>query len=84
MSKITVDLNHDIVFRLNGYDLLVSKVLCLASPAFEVMFKPHFKEGVEQHLQLGEPLIIPLPEDENSQSILILSSRTLSSTRSVI
>lgn len=28
------------------------------------MFKPHFKEGVEHHLQLGDPLIIPLPEDD--------------------
>ncbi|CZR52490.1 uncharacterized protein PAC_02367 [Phialocephala subalpina] len=65
MSKIIVDPNHDIVLRLNGYDLLVSsKVLSLASPVFEAMFKPHFKEGVEHHLQLGEPLIIPLPEDD--------------------
>jgi hypothetical protein len=65
MSKITVDPNHDIVLRLSGYDLLVSsKVLSLASPVFEAMFKPHFKEGVEHHLQLGEPLIIPLPEDD--------------------
>lgn len=65
MSKIIVDPNHDIVLRLNGYDLLVSsKVLSLASPVFEAMFKPHFKEGVEHHLQLGEPLILHLPEDD--------------------
>ena len=63
MAKIIVDPDHDIVLRLNGYDLLVSsKVLSLASPEFEAMFKPHFKEGV--HLQLGGPLIIPLPEDD--------------------
>jgi len=65
MSKIIIDPHHDIVLRLNGYDLLVSsKVLSLASPVFDAMFKPHFKEGVEHHLQLGEPLIIPLPEDD--------------------
>ncbi len=65
MSKIIVDPDHDTVLRLNGYDLLVSsKVLSLASPVFEAMFKPHFKEGVELHSQLGESLIIPLPEDD--------------------
>lgn len=65
MPEIIVDPNHDIILRLNGDDLLVSsKALSLASPVFEAMFKPHFKEGVEHHLQLGEPPIIPLPEDD--------------------
>lgn len=65
MSKIIVDPDHDMVLRLNGYDLLVSsKVLSLASPVFEAMFKPHFKKGIEHYLQLEEPLIIPLPEDD--------------------
>jgi hypothetical protein len=54
MPKIIIDPNHDIVLRLNGDDLLVSsKVLSLSSPVFEAMFKPHFKEGIEHHLQLG-------------------------------
>ena len=64
MAKIIINPDHDIVLRLNGYDLLVSlKVLSLASPVFKAMFKPRFKEGVKHHLRLGEPLIIPLPED---------------------
>jgi hypothetical protein len=51
MAKIIVDPDHDIVLRLNGYDLLVSsKVLSLVSLVFEAMFKPHFKEGVEHYL----------------------------------
>jgi hypothetical protein len=71
MAKIIVNPNHDIVLRLNGYDLLVSsKVLSLASPVFEAMFKPHFKEGVEHHLRLGEPHIIPLPEDDPEATTL--------------
>ncbi len=65
MPKIIVDPNHDIVLRINEDDLLVSsKVLSLVSPVFEAMLKPQFKEGVEHHLQLGEPTIIPLPEDD--------------------
>jgi hypothetical protein len=61
---------------LNGYDLLVSsKVLSLASPVFEAMFKPHFKEGVEHHLPLGEPLIIPLPEDDLKATTLFVRLR---------
>jgi len=65
MPKIIVDPNHDIILRLNGYGLLASsKVLSLAFPVFEAMFKPHFKAGVEHHLQLREQPIIPLPEDD--------------------
>ncbi|KAH6664827.1 hypothetical protein B0J14DRAFT_606782 [Halenospora varia] len=64
MSKVVIDPHHDAVLRLNGDDLLVSsKVLSLVSPVFEAMFKPHFKQGFE-HLQLGEPTVIPLPEDD--------------------
>ena len=65
MSKIIIDAQHDIILRLIGGDLLVSsKVLSLASPVFEAMFKPHFKEGVEHHLQLKERPVINLPEDD--------------------
>src|SRR5664279_2337817 len=72
MPKITVDPDHDIALRLgNGDDVLVSsKALSLASPVFEAMFKPHFKEGVQHHLQLGEAVIIPLPEDDPEATTL--------------
>lgn len=42
----------------------------MISPVFEAMFKPHFKEGVKHHLQLGEPPVIPLPEDDPEATTL--------------
>lgn len=71
MSQKIINSNHDIILRLNRVDLLVSlKILSLASAVFEAILKPYFIEGVEHHLQLGKPSVIPHPEDDTEATTL--------------
>lgn len=72
MPLITIDSKGDIVLELGKERLLVSsKALTLASPVFEAMFKPTFKEGIQSHQNSCDPSIIPLPEDDAEAFILL-------------
>ncbi len=67
-----IDPEGDVVLEFRDEQLLVSsKVLSLVSPVFAAMFKPQFKEGIQFHLAAGEPLTVPLPEDDAKAFILL-------------
>lgn len=65
METVVIDPHGDLVLQVENESLLVSsKVLALVSPVFEAMLKPSFKEGIAFQMGKGEPLPIPLPEDD--------------------
>src|SRR5204862_7989783 len=43
----------------------------LVSPVFAAMFKPQFQEGIRFRLGLGEPITVPLPEDDAEAFLLL-------------
>lgn len=73
MGITQIDPEGDVILEVGKSKtglLVASKVLSLASPVFEAMFKPHFKEGIQKRVRLKKPLTIPLPEDDAEAFLL--------------
>lgn len=72
MSPVIIDPRGDVSLNIQHESLLVSsKVLSLASPVFEAMFKPHFTEGTQLQTKKDQPLTVPLSEDNVDALILL-------------
>ena len=79
IDREVIDKNGDVLIQTSAKEFLVSsKILAVASPVFEAMFKSNFLEGSTIR-NVQHPLELPLPDDDPDALAVLLHTSHFSS-----